>query len=185
MAAADPRRVRLQQEHDRLKAWCAERAHAVTLLKAEGSPPTRYELRFLCDSPMDLGANGKHSLSSSQTLHFQLGGNYPFQAPTVIVSTKVVHPNIWTSGQVCLGHYWTAQRSLDQLADMMWRVLVWDHDVTNPDSAANGIAARWYSEHRALAPFDRLDPREPKSEKTADPAEPPAPVQRIVWNSGG
>jgi ubiquitin-protein ligase len=175
MTQADPRTTRLMQEYRRLSEWCAAQRGAVTLLGTEGSPPVRYTLQFACQSPSRI-AGGQAHLTDRHTVIFVLPAMYPMRQPMVAVTTPVVHPNIWTSGQVCLGGFWSAGATLDQLAAQMWRILVWDPSVTDPDSAANGEAANWYRLNHEQAPFDRIDPG-------AAPPDQPAPP-RISWSSG-
>ncbi|MFM9108827.1 MAG: ubiquitin-conjugating enzyme E2 [Chloroflexota bacterium] len=185
MAAPDPVGDRLRSEHARLQAWCAERPHAARLLSVEGNPPRKYRLEFQCDSVARLSPDGQPVMADRQAMEILIPTGFPMQAPVISVVTPVVHPNIWGSGQVCLGHYWSTQRTLDQLAAQLWRILVWDPEVTNPDSPANGAAATWYRNRAGHRPFDRLDPAEPKRAAPAPAATPEAaPKPRIVWNNG-
>lgn len=170
----------------RLAAWCADRPEAVTLLEAHGPAPLLYILQFRCASVAELPEDGPPVLAESQTVRIQLHSSYPIQGPQVTVLTPVAHPNIFPSGNVCLGEYWSFQRTLDQLADTLWKLLVWAPEVTNPDSPANGEAAAWYEDHRDLTPFDRLDPMEPKPANPTEPAQSGSESESvIVWNTGG
>ncbi|MGI9253065.1 MAG: ubiquitin-conjugating enzyme E2 [Thermomicrobiales bacterium] len=180
MSATDPRIRRLETERERLIAWCAERPNAVTLVNVDGTPPQRYTLRFRCISPAELTENSPR-LAQMQQFTFILPGQFPMKAPVVTVTTPVVHPNIWVSGQVCLGNFWNPSITLDQLAAQMWRILVWDPSVINPDSAANGVAAHWYRSQRDHVAYDRVDPSLPKNEPEPEQSpEPPKP--RISWS---
>ena len=178
MTAPNPRALRLEQEQKRLADWCGKRSHAVALLGTEGSPAAAYTLRFNCASVARLAADGSPVMAASQTLRITLPSNYPMAQPTVMITTPVFHPNIWVSGQVCLGHYWSMQRTLDQLADQLWRILVWDPEVADPDSAANRDAAIWYLHSFDRKPFDRVDPAAPAGAATEPP---PAEKPRIRW----
>lgn len=81
-------------------------------------------------------------------LHFKVGGNYPFRAPTVRMETKIFHININRKGQICLALFDTGWKFIpsygaDQPSSIMGIVdEVIDHlidpmesDIINMDAA--------------------------------------------------
>jgi len=71
------------------------------------------------------------------------------------------HPNVYSSGLVCLGFKWLPTEGLDLLVKRVAQIITFDPAVINTDSPANASTAHWYM--RALAqlprafPTDRLD----------------------------
>ncbi len=159
----DPKIRRRRQEKLRLAAWLAPRRHAVRLLRATGDAPTNYHLRYFCTGATWVQpVTGEYRTRPVHDVHIQLSSTYPMRPPAVFIKSRGrMHPNIKGNGRVCLGEYWTMQRTLDQLADVIWKVLVWDPVVTNSTRPDNPWAARWLEDHRHLTPFDWTDPMEP------------------------
>jgi len=81
----------------------------------------------------------------------RLGAAYPRQAPALAWRTPIFHPNISTSGAVCLGGYstfWVPSLHLDQLCDMLWDMIrLQNFDVKSP---YNREAAGWLASQRGL-----------------------------------
>jgi ubiquitin-protein ligase len=81
-----------------------------------------------------------------------LPARFPFEPPSVQVTSPIVHPNVWSGGMVCLGTKWQPTEGLDRLLQRVVRIVTFDPTVVNPASAANGSAAQWYRELRARRP---------------------------------
>jgi hypothetical protein len=107
----------------------------------------------------------------------RLGAAYPRQMPELIWKTPIFHPNISSSGIVCLGGYstyWVPSLQLDQLCEMLWDMIRYEnYDVESP---YNREAAQWARTQTTYA-FP-LDPRplRLKSPSTASETERSSPV---------
>ena len=81
----------------------------------------------------------------------RLGASYPRQAPSLAWRTPLFHPNISTSGAVCLGGYstfWVPSLHLDQLCEMLWDMIrLQNFDVKSP---YNREAAAWLAAQQGL-----------------------------------
>lgn len=90
----------------------------------------------------------------------KLSARYPFQAPSAFISTPVFHPNVFASGQVCLGNQWVPTQGLDLLVEKIIRIITFDPTMLNAASPANGSALGWYSKavrsYPGAFPTDRL-----------------------------
>lgn len=82
------------------------------------------------------------------TLEFNVGGNYPFSPPDVKFLTKSFHPNIDTSGTICvdiLKERWSAVQTFETVILSIVTLL----NDPNCDSPLNQEASREYQENRA------------------------------------
>ena len=91
-------------------------------------------------------------------VRIKLDPAYPNVAPvTKMEGTLVYHPNWWSDGKYCCGHY-APTESLGAYVNRMIQTLQYDHAVTNPGSPANRDAAAWYTankNNRSLFPCDK------------------------------
>jgi ubiquitin-protein ligase len=90
----------------------------------------------------------------------KLSARYPFQAPIAFISTPIFHPNVFSSGQVCLGNQWIPTQGLDLLTEKIIQIITFDPTILNAASPANSSALSWYSNavraHPGAFPTDRL-----------------------------
>lgn len=88
----------------------------------------------------------------------RLSAGYPRMMPELVWKTPIFHPNISSSGVVCLGgygSYWVPSVTLDELCTMLWDMIRYKN--FDPDSPYNRQAALWAKQHGA-ARFP-IDPR--------------------------
>lgn len=78
------------------------------------------------------------------SVEIRLPSKYPFQEPLVSLSPPVYHPNVYSSGQVCMGVKWIPTQGLDLLLERIIRIIVFDQSVLNEQSPANRAALDWY-----------------------------------------
>lgn len=123
-----------------------------------GTPPDFYVLRFSgpgCHKP---DPSGNVIVHKQHEVHIRLGANYPRTMPDLAWKTPIFHPNISTTGVVCLGGYgthWAPSLALDELCSMLWDMLrLANYDETSP---YNREAAAW-AKHQSEYVFP-LDPR--------------------------
>lgn len=94
----------------------------------------------------------------SHIIKVALPSNYPHSPPSTSMETspQPYHPNWYPNGNWCCGH-WDISEGLGHHVVRMIRTLQFDPEITNPDSAANGEAKRWYltNNDRGWFPCDR------------------------------
>ena len=121
-------------------------------------PPHAYLVRFL-----GRGLWRPTSTAAVQTREFhevsiRLGANYPRMMPELTWRTPIFHPNISTSGVVCLGGYgtfWVPSLHLDELCSMLWDMIRYaNFDVNSPYNREAAFWAKTQQEFRLP-----LDPR--------------------------
>jgi hypothetical protein len=94
------------------------------------------------------------------TVEIQLPARYPLEPPGVRVVTPILHPNIWSHGQICFGSVWIKTHGLDLLVRQIVAIVTFDREGVNPESVANSAAMDWYrmalARHPGAFPTDRL-----------------------------
>lgn len=123
---------------------------------AKGDPPTQYRLKFH-GSGLALDAKGSVYRQDFHEVHIELGAAYPRLMPTLVWRTPIWHPNISTSGVVCLGGYgthWVPSLTLAELCCMLWDMIRFHNfDV---DSPYNRESAGWVRQQPpSVFPVDR------------------------------
>jgi hypothetical protein len=81
--------------------------------------------------------------------------------------TPVFHPN-FDDSSVCIGDFWAASESLDDLIIRIGRMI--SYQEYNTKSPLNGLAAKWAAQNTHLLP---IDPR-PIAPPLEQPAEEPS-----------
>lgn len=180
-AAAERRR----QDLARLQELCARSAGRMRVLETTGDPLRELTVELRCKTAPS--AQYPALVQQATRVRVQLPVRYPFETPLVQVTTPIYHPNVYSSGRVCLGTKWLPTEGLDQLFRRLVQIVTFDPELTNPASPANSDAARWYStartRHPQAFPSDSLDlsaeaaPRRPVQFRDV-PAE--APPSRLV-----
>ena len=85
-------------------------------------------------------------------LVIDLPARYPFQPPIATVTTPIFHPNVHPSGLVCLGAKWLPSEGMDLFVRRVARLLTFDPQLVNVQSAANPDALFWYLDALARYP---------------------------------
>lgn len=164
--------VRRAADLARLRALAQTSAGKISVL--QDSRPDRYivELRYLTAGSRDY----PRVKQPASRVVIDLGARYPFQPPAASVVTPIFHPNVFSSGLVCLGAKWLPSEGMDLFVQRIARLLTFDPLLLNLQSAANGEAMHWYRRtaqaHPAAFPSDRVE---------LDVADGPNP--RVQWTS--
>lgn len=122
----------------------------------------------------------------SVRLVIDLPQRYPFEPPVARVdaATPVFHPNVFANGVVCIGTRWLPSEGLDLFVTRLARLLAFDPLLVNLGSAANAVAAHWYSRalraHPAAFPSGRI-----RWAEAPEPSSPPADAARVLRSCPG
>jgi LSD1 subclass zinc finger protein len=147
MSALDERRL---QDVRKLQDLASRSGGKITITSATGNPINRVtvELRYIT------APSGRYPeiKTSHTTLVIDLLARYPLQAPSATIKTPIFHPNVYPSGQICLGGKWLPTESLDLLVKRIIQIVTFDPSVLNETSPANGGALQWYRQTIARYP---------------------------------
>lgn len=149
---------RRSQDLQKLQALAAGSSGKIRVLKTAGSPVSTIEVELNFRT-----AGGKSyptDSRSSTVCRIVLPARYPFVEPSVEIATPIFHPNVWTSGKVCLGVKWLPTQGLDLLVNRLVQIITFDETILNEQSPANTDALAWYRstkrKHPTAFPTDAL-----------------------------
>jgi ubiquitin-protein ligase len=149
----EQRRIRLKNDYAEMTNI---RGRIVQWREVRGAPPyvEQYELTVKVRTIV----SPRPDYRDTHTITLTLPLAYPLSPPEAVMSTtpQPYHPNWYVNGKWCLGT-WDISEGLGHFVVRMLRTLQFDDEITNPNSAANGEANRWYlaSRTRGLFPPDR------------------------------
>lgn len=134
----------------RLRQLIRESGGRIRLIGATGDPVDRLRLVLKYRT----AANDLYPEQSrdSSDVDIVLPARYPFVAPKVTIKTPVFHPNVYSSGLVCLGETWIASEGLDLLVRRLIRLVTLDPLVSGGMPPANQMASSWYHRKRKQSP---------------------------------
>ena len=164
-----PRIRRLKLDHDslfkRFNGW-----PLIRIVGTAGMPPELYRFQYLVRE-LYVAPNGAILERNDHLLEVNLSLGYPRRAPQCRMLTPVFHPN-FDDSSVCIGDFWAASESLDDLIIRIGRMI--SYQEYNTKSPLNGLAAKWAAQKLSqLLPVD------------ARPIAPPLadqPPMEQVWN---
>ena len=136
-----PRFRRLKADFEALKTLDAQ--SSIFSFESLRSPPSIYHVTFRGLGIWRMG-NGELSLRDRHEVSIELAAAYPRMIPNLSWRTPIFHPNISSSGVVCLGGYgtnWVPSLSLDELCTMLWDMIRYKN--FDPESPYNKDAAIW------------------------------------------
>ena len=141
---------RLQADYERVTALI-NRHPRLQLLRADGSPPERYQLEYRVKSLRQ--KDGELSEVASHVVEVFLPRDYPRTPPLCRMLTPVFHPNI-APHAICIGDHWSAGESLSSLVTRIGEMLAYQS--YNTKSPLNGEAAKWVDQNVARLPLDAV-----------------------------
>lgn len=169
MSAFEQRRVEDLQKLTQL----AEHSRArMKLTRVAGHPPNEIDIELhLKTAP---SRRYPQVIQDVTRLTISLPARYPLVEPAVTIKTPILHPNVYTSGRICLGMKWLPTFGLDLLVRRIGQIVIFDPAILNEQSPANRDALMWYREARR-----RHADAFPTDIWTSAPSEPP---KAMTWS---
>lgn len=146
-----PRTRRLEADFRAIQQLAAE--SSIFEFQSHGSIPESY--RFGFHGPGTWKTQRRTvAIREYHEIVVELGAAYPRLMPSINWQTPVFHPNVSSSGIVCLGGYgtnWVPSLKLDELCVMLWDMIRYEnYDIQSP-----------YNREAALWTRDQMDFRLP------------------------
>lgn len=139
-----PRTRRLEADYRGIQQLSAE--STIFRYECSGHLPELYRFFFRGPGTYKTTRNTV-AIREEHEIVVDLGAAYPRLMPGITWQTPVFHPNISSSGVVCLGGYgtnWVPSLQLDELCVMLWDMIRYrNYDVESP---YNREAAMWARE---------------------------------------
>ncbi len=156
-----PRIRRLKLDYDQMSQKFAGWP-LIEITGSAGMPPEVYRFKYNIKG-LFVSATGDIQERDVHYLEVNLSLGYPRRAPQCRMLTPVFHPN-FDDSTVCIGDFWAASESLDDLIIRIGRMI--SYQEYNTKSPLNGLAAKWAEQNAKLFP---VDPRDiaPPTDKTA------------------
>jgi ubiquitin-protein ligase len=141
------RRLKLDYEslQQRLAGW-----PLIRMVGTSGLPPELYRFQYLIRG-LYVAPDGAILERNEHVLEVNLSLGYPRRAPQCRMLTPVFHPN-FDDASVCIGDFWAASESLDDLIIRIGRMIAYQE--YNTKSPLNGLAAKWAAQNAHLLPVD-------------------------------
>lgn len=146
----DAARIRREQDMVRLRQLIRESDGRIRLIGATGDPVDR--LKLVLKYRTAVNNLFPDQSGNSSDVDIVLPARYPFVAPKVTINTPIFHPNVYSSGLVCLGETWIASEGLDLLVRRLIRLVTFDPLVSGGMPPANQMASSWYHKKRKQSP---------------------------------
>ncbi|HMF92015.1 MAG TPA: ubiquitin-conjugating enzyme E2 [Candidatus Angelobacter sp.] len=173
-----PRIRRLKLDHEqllkRLAGW-----PLIRIAGTAGMPPEIYRFQYFLRG-LYVAADGSILERNEHLLEVNLSLGYPRRAPQCRMLTPVFHPN-FDDSSVCIGDFWAASESLDDLIIRIGRMIAYQE--YNTKSPLNGLAAKWAAQNVQLLPVDPrpvAPPLEGSASAAAAGVAAPAPAPAVV-----
>jgi ubiquitin-protein ligase len=145
-----PRIRRLKLDYEQLQQRFATWP-LIRMVGTAGLPPELYRFQYLIRG-LYVAADGAILERNDHLLEINLSLGYPRRAPQCRMLTPVFHPN-FDDSSVCIGDFWAASESLDDLIVRIGRMIAYQE--YNTKSPLNGLAAKWAAQNAHLLPVDQ------------------------------
>jgi ubiquitin-protein ligase len=143
MSAFDERR---RQDVQKLHQLAEQSGARMKVGRVSGNPPREIDVELhLKTAPSRQYPNVKQDVTR---FTISLPARYPLAEPSVTIRTPILHPNVYASGQICLGMKWLPASGLDLLVRRIAQIIAFDPAVLNERSPANRDALEWYRDAR-------------------------------------
>ena len=166
-----PRIRRLKLDHDslfkRFSGW-----PLIRIVGTAGMPPELYRFQYLVRG-LYVASDGAILERNDHLLEVNLSLGYPRRAPQCRMLTPVFHPN-FDDSSVCIGDFWAASESLDDLIIRIGRMI--SYQEYNTKSPLNGLAAKWAAQNASLLPVDPRPIAPPLDQPVEEPSLLTSPI---------
>lgn len=170
-----PRIRRLKLDHDslfkRFSGW-----PLIRIVGTAGMPPELYRFQYLVRG-LYVAPDGAILERNDHLLEVNLSLGYPRRAPQCRMLTPVFHPN-FDDSSVCIGDFWAASESLDDLIIRIGRMI--SYQEYNTKSPLNGLAAKWAAQNPGLLPVDPRPIAPPLDQPVEEPSLPTSSAPQSV-----
>lgn len=149
---------RRTQDVEKLKNLSASSNKRILVTRVAGNPANEIDIEF----HFKTAPSRKYPKTSQDVtkLTISLPARYPLVEPIVSIATPIFHPNVYSSGKVCLGMKWLPSFGLDLLVNRLAQIVVFDPTILNEQSPANRDALVWYQSakisHSSAFPTDTI-----------------------------
>ena len=126
----------------------------IDLVRSEGNPPDKYTIRYTCKGVEKVDNRNRPIYREVHEVSIYLHAEYPLKQPQIKWMTPIFHPNIHTTGAVCIGAWWPA-KTLDELILTMGDMVQYKN--LDPKDPMNSLAAAWARRNRHLFPVDNRE----------------------------
>lgn len=147
----DIRETRLRNDYQRIREL-VDRSDLIRVLQTDGDPPEKYLVQFSCLGIESVGPGGKPQYRDRHEVSIYLHAEYPLKQPHLKWLTPIFHPNIHSTGAVCIGAWWPA-KTLDELLLTLGEMVQYKN--LGPKDPMNSKAAAWALRHQRLFPVDQ------------------------------
>lgn len=144
-----PRRRRLMVDAESIRSRLANWP-LIEISGTAGLPPEIYRFTYRVKG-LYVDPGGAILERDTHLLEVNLSLGYPRRAPQCRMLTPVFHPN-FDDSSVCIGDFWAASESLDDLIIRIGRMIAYQE--YNTRSPLNGLAAKWAAQNSHLLPID-------------------------------
>jgi ubiquitin-protein ligase len=167
------RRLKLDYEalQQRFAGW-----PVIRMVGTAGMPPELYRFEYSLRG-LYVAGDGSILERNHHLLEVNLTLGYPRRAPQCRMLTPVFHPN-FDDSSVCIGDFWAASESLDDLIIRIGRMIAYQE--YNTKSPLNGLAAKWAAQNPQLLPVDAQPVAPPLGHKAQAVAAPPPSTAATV-----
>jgi ubiquitin-protein ligase len=142
--------TRRETDVQKLQAMSANSGGRIRVVHVNGTPPTSVEVQLAY--PTAGSKSYPASVQRTTNVVIDLGARYPFSEPRVAIKSPIIHPNVYASGQVCLGSKWMPTQGLDLLLKRLIAIITYDPAILNANSPANRDALNWYTATHKMHP---------------------------------
>ncbi len=144
-------RERRLQNDFRLVEQLHRNSDLIDLVRSDGNPPDSYTIRYTCKGVESVDSRNRPVFREVHEVSIYLHAEYPLKQPQIKWLTPIYHPNIHTTGAVCIGAWWPA-KTLDELILTMGDMVQYKN--LDPKDPMNSQAAAWARRNRHLFPVD-------------------------------
>jgi ubiquitin-protein ligase len=149
MSAFDERRI---QDVQKLHQLAEQAPKRLKIVRVNGTPPNKIDIELHFKTAPSRQYPGAVQDVTRVTINLPARYPMPDAPPTASITTPILHPNVYTSGQICLGVKWLPTLGLDFLVKRIIQIIIFDPTILNEQSPANGDALSWYRETRRRHP---------------------------------